>query len=375
MNRQPVTLKCLRQYDHALRTLRVSLDDPVLAQSDASLCAVMVLMVCQLSQDLMGTQNEIATGHCEGAAQLLKARQNHWPAGIIGHKLSLSVCTAVLIESFYNPRIKFSEAELRSFSSLLRTGTGAAGTVLSSICDSYMHMSIWESRCDDISGVFALPIKVRLTCQSVATARRELKDIMKLVDTALAGHHPQKAILTLATRQLERFDIITIGICLLNNLVACAIDIESRGALLADNIRLIREVLDAADVDSVEGPFGVTQMPLTLCAAWIASPDPELQAEIERALAKYRFSVSSMPGIEGYVSKLQRMKHDFYTRLGMDPADMTSPTTYRAMDLAHRDPHPVLPQSAAGQAVSLGRGITYVKQDERRVAVSLRLNS
>jgi len=46
--RQSPTVGCLRTYGLALRRLRTSLDDPVVAQSDAVLYAVMVLMVCQV---------------------------------------------------------------------------------------------------------------------------------------------------------------------------------------------------------------------------------------------------------------------------------------------------------------------------------------
>ena len=47
--RQPVTTDCLVNYSRALEALRVSLDDAVTAGSAETLCAVMMLLVCQVS--------------------------------------------------------------------------------------------------------------------------------------------------------------------------------------------------------------------------------------------------------------------------------------------------------------------------------------
>lgn len=66
-----VTEGSLLKYSHALKTLRASLDDPITARSSETLCAVMLLLVYQ---GLVGSCEGAWTGHCEGAAQLLKAR-------------------------------------------------------------------------------------------------------------------------------------------------------------------------------------------------------------------------------------------------------------------------------------------------------------
>ena len=81
------TCQSLVKYSHALKTLRACLDDPVTARKAETLCAVMILLICQVSdphhttnrfshkvQSFIGTYAGRWTGHCEGAAQMLKAR-------------------------------------------------------------------------------------------------------------------------------------------------------------------------------------------------------------------------------------------------------------------------------------------------------------
>ena len=77
----------LSQYSHALNELRLGLDDPVVACDASTLAAVMILLICQVSHAFMkahhvlthdqffiGLNKSCWTGHCEGAAQMLKAK-------------------------------------------------------------------------------------------------------------------------------------------------------------------------------------------------------------------------------------------------------------------------------------------------------------
>lgn len=79
--------KELTKYTYALGQLRVSLDDPLIAASSNTLCAVMLLTLCQVShrkcahgisltcrQHFIGLTGSSFTSHSDGAAQILKAR-------------------------------------------------------------------------------------------------------------------------------------------------------------------------------------------------------------------------------------------------------------------------------------------------------------
>jgi len=81
VRKQTVTFECLQLYNTALRSLRLSLDDPIVAHSDATLCAVMVLMVCQVGTPNCTLQMRSLTaragldGHAQG---LLYQELFHW---------------------------------------------------------------------------------------------------------------------------------------------------------------------------------------------------------------------------------------------------------------------------------------------------------
>lgn len=91
--RRQASVEALAKYAQALRTMRVHLDDKVHAQSSNTLCAVMVLLVCQI---FMGKTNQCWSGHAEGAALILKARKNFGPRDDFETKLFLSLRGSVV---------------------------------------------------------------------------------------------------------------------------------------------------------------------------------------------------------------------------------------------------------------------------------------
>lgn len=88
LSRTGATVEALTKYSQALRTLRVYLDDRVHAQTSNTLCAVMILLICQL---FLGQSNQCWSGHAEGATQILRARKRHKPRDLFEQKLFLSL--------------------------------------------------------------------------------------------------------------------------------------------------------------------------------------------------------------------------------------------------------------------------------------------
>lgn len=86
--RRSVSVGALSKYSQALRTLHVYLDDRAHAQSSNTLCAVMVLLVCQM---FLGPTTQCWSGHAEGAASILKARKSFGPRDNFEQKLFLSL--------------------------------------------------------------------------------------------------------------------------------------------------------------------------------------------------------------------------------------------------------------------------------------------
>lgn len=91
--RQPVRAEALAKYSHALKTLRVYLDDPLQASASSTLCAVMILLICQT---FIGNPGAMVSGHAQGAASILHARKNFGPRDDFERKLFLSLRGSVV---------------------------------------------------------------------------------------------------------------------------------------------------------------------------------------------------------------------------------------------------------------------------------------
>lgn len=96
------SVAALTTYSIALQALRNHLNDPVQAHSSNTLCAVMVLLVCQ---SFIGYSGHQWSGHAEGAARILQARKYFGPRDEFERKLFLSLRGSVVSNIILN--IKF----------------------------------------------------------------------------------------------------------------------------------------------------------------------------------------------------------------------------------------------------------------------------
>ncbi|KAK5109640.1 hypothetical protein LTR62_006877 [Meristemomyces frigidus] len=222
----------------------------------------MVLMVCQAAH----------LDHCEGAAQVLKVYHKQWPLDPPRHKLCMSVCVTVLVEALFTKGLCSSNDELRRYAKYLKKGTGDAGIVLSALCEANIFLNMCEERSDSCQGdIDELASGIRTTCDQVAASREELRHVRNLIRTAiLAG---KRGTLPILLGQLERFEVFTIAVSLLLNLIAFAFIPYHRERVLSKNSELVDEALLAASSFDEQTPLGATHVSLVLVAAWIAAID------------------------------------------------------------------------------------------------------
>lgn len=90
---QKVSIETLAKYSKALKTLVVYLDNPAQASSSETLCAVMVLLLCQT---FVGNNGQVISGHSQGAADILHARKNFGPRDEFERKLFFSLRGSVV---------------------------------------------------------------------------------------------------------------------------------------------------------------------------------------------------------------------------------------------------------------------------------------
>lgn len=93
--RHSASVEALSKYSSALRTLRVCLEDPIQASSSNTLCAVMILLLCQ---SLHRNSDQVVTGHVQGASSILRARKNFGPRDDFERKLFLSLRGSVVCQ-------------------------------------------------------------------------------------------------------------------------------------------------------------------------------------------------------------------------------------------------------------------------------------
>ena len=97
-----VSIEALRRYSRALRVLRSYLTEPARATSSETLCAVLVLIVCQ---SFIGSGNLPWSGHVEGAAKILKVRGRFEARDDFERKVMLSLRGCVVCSVSINIRL------------------------------------------------------------------------------------------------------------------------------------------------------------------------------------------------------------------------------------------------------------------------------
>lgn len=102
--------EALSRYSHAIRTLRLCLDNRSQACTAETLCTVTLLLLCQVSnrhsksrytmltfvQGFLGVHEGLRTSHCEGAVQIMKARGFYDRNDEFERKLLLALREAVV---------------------------------------------------------------------------------------------------------------------------------------------------------------------------------------------------------------------------------------------------------------------------------------
>lgn len=104
------SFESITKYTNAIKTLRITLDNPVKACETETLCAVTLLMICQ---SFVGSTDGGWMSHGEGAAQILKARKHLKVKDGFEERLLLMLRGPVLFEALTNPKISFTPMEWR----------------------------------------------------------------------------------------------------------------------------------------------------------------------------------------------------------------------------------------------------------------------
>ncbi|KAJ5928939.1 hypothetical protein N7466_007895 [Penicillium verhagenii] len=291
VDRHGATVEALTKYSQALRTLRVYLDDRVHAQSSNTLCAVMVLLVCQL---FLGQGTQCWSGHAEGAARILKARRQCTPRDLFEKKLFLSLRGSVLMEGLFNERINLTQKEWDE----LVTNEFDQNTPEGRILQCLAHGPDLGRRARHVLQVGMDPTYTRAEiCTLYQTCKENLHELksrainndISAIDMTNVPKATEKHVREFFYAHYQRTYGIGLVVtlffnCMLGALVADDLGDESGQIVSADGTKLAAEVLALADRSVIYRPIGAGYLLICLTAAWAATREPVLKAKIMTAL-------------------------------------------------------------------------------------------
>ncbi|KAK2736726.1 hypothetical protein FQN57_000574 [Myotisia sp. PD_48] len=286
---QEVTKSVLVKYSSGLSKLRSCLDDPIKARTPETLCAVMILLVCQ---GFIGTTEFNWTGHCEGAAQILKARSYYDPNDEFESKLVLSLRGPVLFEALMNRKIKFTAFEWKTLiENHLDEGTGE-GQMMRCLARAPDFMRrgrlLLYEETEDPTLLRDMRTNYEQVKEVVQTFKARFSDIQENV----SDKTPILSSTVLVHSLYQRSYDLALTIAIMLNCILSSIDFEQELELQLDATAFAKEILSHAASAARYKPMGSAFMLLCLGAAWVGTTDSLLRSSIETAMVEYQQSVT-----------------------------------------------------------------------------------
>jgi len=276
----------LAKYSYALSAMRLYLDDPKKARTVETLCAVMVLLICQ---SFIGGGDGLYSGHGEGAAQILKARQYYDPHDEFESKLVLSLRGPVLFEALWNPKISFTPKEWKRIVENGLDGATYEGQMMR--CLAYAPDFLKRGR-DALQNKSDL----ELLRGEVTQQYLELKGILSEAHERFNGYlkSPESGsgssksvtIRTMMHCWYQRSYGLGLAICLMFNCMMKAL-YPNDFDLEVESVDYCRQVLELTEQAALYRPLAAAWVSICLIAAWCARSDEEIRGPVEVALADY----------------------------------------------------------------------------------------
>ncbi|PGH27724.1 hypothetical protein AJ80_00511 [Polytolypa hystricis UAMH7299] len=287
--RKGVTAHALMKYSRALNALRKYLDDPVKANASETLGAVMILLICQ---QFIGGPERLWTGHCEGAAKMLKARRYYNPNDEFEAKIVLTLGGPVLFEGLLNPNIQFSPKEWKTLVQNHLNKDTHEGRFMYCLSRVPEFMQRIKAIRETGIGDSTLLDDMRTNYDALKAALSELYIQLQAVEKNMPDDSTpttaKQARAFWAHNHLQRLYslVLTIGIIL--NSVLSSIDAANAVELAIETTQWSWEIIGIAEDAVRYRPLGACCLPLALAAAWVGGMyDPALRPLVEKWIIEY----------------------------------------------------------------------------------------
>ncbi|CAG7984541.1 unnamed protein product [Penicillium olsonii] len=292
-SRRSISVEALSKYSSALRTLRVYLDDSIQATSSNTLCAVMVLLLCQ---SFHGHNGRTITGHAQGASNILRARKHFGPRDEFEKKLFLSLRGSVLFEGLYNDAIDLSSEEWDALVTNDFDQDHPEGQILRCLAKAPVLIKRGKQAKINMEDLQPLREEVRPIYEQCKLILKDLKARKVQCKSSDLGSNTE----TFITRLLEAHYLRTYGIGLaitiFFNCMLQALDPSDR-IYNTESGPLVEETLLHAEESNMFRPVGAGYNIMCLAAAWAATTDSQLRLQVEASMLDYYgdFSINNRP--------------------------------------------------------------------------------
>ncbi|OAR02415.1 hypothetical protein LLEC1_06805 [Akanthomyces lecanii] len=287
--RRPVTPDNLAKYSDAIKALSQGINDHITSHSLETICAVILLTMCQ---NLSGLGLEHLNSHCQGAVQMLRARQTyhntdefeldlhtymHGPVVSFNpwYPAKQTLTATQLVQSVFNRAMRLSPSKFKALSRVLVINRDSPG-----------------------SSILALLFQIPALLQRGRTVRQgyadreafvsELSSIYKTLQTAKSFLY-SKYMMGPST---ESKHTSPFGFCLA---FSCIFNCMLRGIdprnpqLLLEAEDLVKETLNLVPEAQLNRPLGAAHMMLNLSFAWVCAKDEHERQSLHTLLGDFNW--------------------------------------------------------------------------------------
>lgn len=326
----------LVKYSEALSSLRICLNDPAEACKAETLCAVSVLLTCQ---NLIGTYNQQAVTHCEGAAQLLQARRFIYnPKDRLEHKLLFTLRGSLFFDGIFKDKVSriYSSKEWQRLLENDIDFTTSEGQIMH--CIAQIPDLVRRGRNSRQRSVADNNIaeEIRSRYEKLITVLEKVKASHDEVEPS-SVQKEQSAVHSHAYYQ-RRYGTCLMFIILTNILLRAAlmyttdlgpefstspsqgpvIDLNSMAALISEVNHYSECICVLASQAHQYRPLGASYIVMCLMVAYMGTDEPEKQNHIHLIIEEFRNDFPNQPKITKKALEWMRR------RLQFENVDMTA---------------------------------------------------
>ncbi|PQK16514.1 hypothetical protein BB8028_0006g08340 [Beauveria bassiana] len=270
--RRPVTPDSLAKYSNAIKALTQSLDDPTESRSLETICAVILLTMCQ---NLSGLGLQHLNSHCQGAVQMLHLRQTSSPIAEFELDLHTYLQGPVLVQSLFNRSMRLAPSKFEALSRVLAINEDLPGSailiLLFRIPSLMRHGRAVLHGCANRDAFMAELSSTFITLRKAASLVYSKYMMGPSTESKHTGPY---------------------GFCLA---FSCIFNCMLRGVepnnhqLLQEAAKLVKDTCDLAFQAQMNRPLGAAHMTLNLSTAWLCANDEHERQMLHTLLGDFNW--------------------------------------------------------------------------------------